>query len=78
MDANLYTIFAARFPADRGRPLLILDSGREVSYAEAEATSARYAALPLRLSVVGGCCGTDHRHVAAIADSVRESQNVLS
>ena len=31
---------------------------------------ARYAALTARLpqlSVVGGCCGTDHRHVAAIA-----------
>ena len=31
---------------------------------------ARYAALRARLpqlNVLGGCCGTDHRHVAAIA-----------
>ncbi len=33
---------------------------------------ARYAALRSRLpnlNVVGGCCGTDHRHVAAIRDA---------
>jgi malonyl-CoA/methylmalonyl-CoA synthetase len=44
-DANLYSLFASRFPADRGRALLLLDSGRELSYAEADATSARYASL---------------------------------
>ena len=32
--------------------------------------AARYVALRAvlpRLQVVGGCCGTDHRHVTAIA-----------
>jgi homocysteine S-methyltransferase len=28
-------------------------------------------ALP-QLSILGGCCGTDHRHVAAIADACAE------
>ena len=33
---------------------------------------ARYAALRAHLphlNVLGGCCGTDHRHVAAIRDA---------
>ena len=33
------------------------------------ATRALTGALP-RLNVFGGCCGTDHRHVAAIAGAV--------
>jgi malonyl-CoA/methylmalonyl-CoA synthetase len=45
MNENLYALFESRFPADRGRPLLILDSGATVSYGEAEAWAARYAAL---------------------------------
>ncbi len=45
MDANLYSLFESRFPPDRSQALLILDSRRVVSYAEAEATSARYAAF---------------------------------
>lgn len=32
---------------------------------------ARLAALLPGLCVVGGCCGTDHRHVAAMADAIR-------
>jgi len=45
MNENLYALFESRFPADRGRPLLLLDSGAAVSYAEAEEGAARYAAL---------------------------------
>ena len=45
-----------------------LDAGDPVDLAE------RYRALMARLpslSVVGGCCGTDHRHVAAICQALR-------
>ena len=45
-----------------------LDAGDPVDLA------ARYRALMARLpnlNVVGGCCGTDHRHVAAICQALR-------
>ncbi len=45
MDENLYALFESRFPQDRDSPLLILPSGRTVSYAQAHATSARIASL---------------------------------
>jgi malonyl-CoA/methylmalonyl-CoA synthetase len=45
MNQNLYARFEARFPADRGQPLLLLESGDTVTYADADAGSARYAAL---------------------------------
>ena len=45
MSQNLYALFEARFPADRGKPLLFLDSGATLSYGEAEAGAARYASL---------------------------------
>ncbi len=45
MNDNLYALFASRFPADRDHPLLLLDDGASVSYAAADAGSARYAAL---------------------------------
>jgi S-methylmethionine-dependent homocysteine/selenocysteine methylase len=44
--------------------MVVLDEGDPVDLAH------RYVALRdrlPRLQVVGGCCGTDHRHVAAIA-----------
>jgi malonyl-CoA/methylmalonyl-CoA synthetase len=44
-NENLYSLFESRFPSDRRRPLLILDSGVELSYAQAEEGSARYASL---------------------------------
>ncbi len=44
-DANLYGLFESRFPPERTRPLLILESGEALSYADAEAASARYANL---------------------------------
>jgi len=45
MNDNLYALFESRFPADRSMPLLILESGATVSYADVERESARYAAL---------------------------------
>ena len=45
MSDNLYTLFESRFPADRQEPLLLLDGGGTLTYADAHATSARYAAL---------------------------------
>ena len=54
MNNNLYSLFESRFPADRNRPLLILDDGRQVSYADAAAGSARYASLLSSLDVSPG------------------------
>ncbi len=54
MDENLYTLFESRFPADRGRPLLVLDDGREISYAEALETCARFASLLAGLGLAPG------------------------
>jgi malonyl-CoA/methylmalonyl-CoA synthetase len=54
MNQNLYTLFESRFPADRGQPLLLLDGGRQVSYADAAAGSARYASLLASLGLVPG------------------------
>jgi malonyl-CoA/methylmalonyl-CoA synthetase len=45
MNQNLYALFESRFPADRSQPLLWLDSGGSLTYAEAEAGSARFASL---------------------------------
>ena len=45
MNENLYSLFAARFPTDLGRPLLHLDGGGMLAYAQAEEGSARYANL---------------------------------
>jgi homocysteine S-methyltransferase len=43
-----------------------LDEATELDAGDPADLGARYARLPLTLDVVGGCCGTDHRHVAAI------------
>jgi malonyl-CoA/methylmalonyl-CoA synthetase len=51
---NLYKLFESRFPADRKAPLLILDGGGTVSYADAHAMSARYAALLVSRGLVPG------------------------
>jgi malonyl-CoA/methylmalonyl-CoA synthetase len=45
VNGNLYALFESRFPADRERPLLILDDGRQVSYREADEGASRFAAL---------------------------------
>ena len=47
-----------------------LDEAPELDEGDPIDLGARYAALATklpRLSVLGGCCGTDHRHVGAIA-----------
>jgi malonyl-CoA/methylmalonyl-CoA synthetase len=54
MSENLYSLFESRFPADRSRPLLLLEGEAAVSYADAEAGSARYAALFASLGLVPG------------------------
>ena len=49
-----------------------LDEAEELDDGDPEDLGARYAALREqlpRLNVLGGCCGTDHRHVAAIRDA---------
>jgi S-methylmethionine-dependent homocysteine/selenocysteine methylase len=49
-----------------------LDAMEELDDGDPADLGARYAALRSRLpnlNVVGGCCGTDHRHVAAIREA---------
>jgi S-methylmethionine-dependent homocysteine/selenocysteine methylase len=49
-----------------------LDEAEELDEGDPTDLGARYAALRTRLprlNVLGGCCGTDHRHVAAIRDA---------
>jgi S-methylmethionine-dependent homocysteine/selenocysteine methylase len=49
-----------------------LDEAEELDDGDPDDLGARYAALRERLprvNVLGGCCGTDHRHVAAICDA---------
>ena len=53
-DDNLYSLFESRFPADRSRPFLLCDGGREISYDEAEATASRYAAFLAGLGLEPG------------------------
>ena len=47
-----------------------LDEAEELDEGDPDALSADYVALRAHLrnvNVLGGCCGTDHRHVAAVA-----------
>jgi S-methylmethionine-dependent homocysteine/selenocysteine methylase len=49
-----------------------LDEAEELDDGDPADLGARYAALRTRLprlNVLGGCCGTDHRHIAAIRDA---------
>jgi S-methylmethionine-dependent homocysteine/selenocysteine methylase len=49
-----------------------LDEATELDEGDPADLGARYAALRSRmpnLNVLGGCCGTDHRHVAEIRDA---------
>jgi homocysteine S-methyltransferase len=50
-----------------------LDESEELDRGDVEGLAQHYAALQRtlpRLRVVGGCCGTDHEHIAAIADAI--------
>jgi malonyl-CoA/methylmalonyl-CoA synthetase len=51
---NLYALFESRFPVDRHKPLLLVDSGAPLSYADAEAGSARYASFLAGLGLQPG------------------------
>jgi malonyl-CoA/methylmalonyl-CoA synthetase len=51
---NLYALFESRFPVDRQKPLLLVDSGAPLSYADAEAGSARYASFLAGLGLEPG------------------------
>jgi S-methylmethionine-dependent homocysteine/selenocysteine methylase len=49
-----------------------LDEATELDEGDPRDLGRRYAALRKRLpelNVLGGCCGTDHRHVAEIRDA---------
>lgn len=49
-----------------------LDNALELDEGDPADLARRYVALKAKLpavQVIGGCCGTDHRHVAAIADA---------
>jgi S-methylmethionine-dependent homocysteine/selenocysteine methylase len=50
-----------------------LDVAEELDEGDPEELARDYAKLPLVLDVVGGCCGTDHRHVAAVAAALSGS-----
>ena len=54
MNENLYALFESRFPAERASPLLLLDDGRTVTYADVEAQSARFAAFFTSLGLQPG------------------------
>ncbi len=54
MNANLYSLFQSRFPADKSRVFLETESGREITFAEFESTVARYAGLIHALGVAPG------------------------
>jgi homocysteine S-methyltransferase len=50
-----------------------LDESDELDSGDPDDLAARYRSLQdvlPRLAVVGGCCGTDERHVAAVARAV--------
>jgi malonyl-CoA/methylmalonyl-CoA synthetase len=54
VNENLYSLFESRFPRDREAPLLILEDGTTVSYAQAHAGAGRYAALFASLGLAPG------------------------
>ena len=54
MTHNLYAIFRARFPQDRGRPLLTDAHGRRLSYADAEVAVARMTGALVALGLKPG------------------------
>jgi S-methylmethionine-dependent homocysteine/selenocysteine methylase len=50
-----------------------LDAAEDLDAGDPSDLGERYAALSAqlpRLNVMGGCCGTDHRHIAAISDAL--------
>jgi S-methylmethionine-dependent homocysteine/selenocysteine methylase len=66
----------APLPQPGGDRLFVTDGGRETTLIFHEGIELpEFAAFPLlemcpQLRVAGGCCGTDHRHVAEICVSL--------
>lgn len=54
VNANIYSLFTARFPVDRQAPFLETLNGRCLSYAELEKETARYARFLVDLGIVAG------------------------
>jgi malonyl-CoA/methylmalonyl-CoA synthetase len=54
MNANLFSLFQSRFPEDKSRVFLEAESGREITFAELEATVTSYAGLIRALNVAPG------------------------
>lgn len=54
VNANIYSLFTARFPADRQAPFLETLDGRCVRYADLETETARYARFLTDLGIVAG------------------------
>jgi S-methylmethionine-dependent homocysteine/selenocysteine methylase len=55
-----------------------LDEAEELDAGDPADLGERYAALRAKLpqlAVLGGCCGTNHRHIAAIRDACLEKEN---
>jgi S-methylmethionine-dependent homocysteine/selenocysteine methylase len=53
-----------------------LDEATELDAGDPDDLAARYASLREllpKVNVVGGCCGTDHRHVGAIAGAMMKA-----
>jgi homocysteine S-methyltransferase len=57
-----------------------LDEADELDRGDVSELGALYAALGsvLDLRVVGGCCGTDHEHIATIANALTSDKETLS
>ena len=56
-----------------------LDASTDLDAGDPRELGGDYRALTRKLpalTVVGGCCGTDHRHVAAIAQSMAEALRI--
>ena len=51
---NLFDIFRARFPGDRGTPFMTLQSGKVITYGDLDAGTARIANLLVRLGLKPG------------------------
>src|SRR5690606_21011755 len=53
-----------------------LDNSTELDAGNPAELGAQYEALRARFphfTVLGGCCGTDHRHIACIGDACRKA-----
>jgi methionine synthase I (cobalamin-dependent) len=61
---------AVRSPSCGARPASQTASSASLSVAELAGWYTQLRSILPDLRVVGGCCGTDHEHVTAIAESL--------